>query len=133
MFFIAGITGQVGGAVARLGSMRHSLARQAVCRSAVPRHRYPGRWQLRVQGRLRTGMRRSRLHPLGAAAQTPQLNGAVERAQGSWRHESYACFDLPHSVDHSTLAVADDPLAGSLISVLVKCHVGWNGDADDRS
>jgi putative transposase len=26
----------------------------------------------------------------------PQLNGAVERAQGSWRYEFYACHDLPH-------------------------------------
>lgn len=25
----------------------------------------------------------------------PQLNGAVERAQGSWRYEFYACYDLP--------------------------------------
>lgn len=25
----------------------------------------------------------------------PQLNGHVERAQGSWRYEFYACFDLP--------------------------------------
>ena len=29
----------------------------------------------------------------------PQLNGAVERAQGSWRYEFYGCFDLPHRVD----------------------------------
>lgn len=29
----------------------------------------------------------------------PQLNGAVERAQGSWRYEFYACFDLPHHID----------------------------------
>ena len=29
----------------------------------------------------------------------PQLNGAVERAQGSWRYEFYACFDLPARID----------------------------------
>lgn len=29
----------------------------------------------------------------------PQLNGAVERAQGSWRYEFYACYDLPSQVD----------------------------------
>lgn len=29
----------------------------------------------------------------------PQLNGAVERAQGSWRYEFYGCFDLPHRID----------------------------------
>lgn len=29
----------------------------------------------------------------------PQLNGAVERAQGSWRYEFYACFDLPHRIN----------------------------------
>ncbi len=29
----------------------------------------------------------------------PQLNGAVERAQGSWRYEFYACHDLPHRLD----------------------------------
>ena len=31
--------------------------------------------------------------------QRPQLNGAVERAQGSWRYEFYACHDLPHRLD----------------------------------
>lgn len=29
----------------------------------------------------------------------PQLNGCVERAQGSWRYEFYACFDLPARLD----------------------------------
>lgn len=29
----------------------------------------------------------------------PQLNGAVERAQGSWRYEFYASFDLPYRID----------------------------------
>ena len=29
----------------------------------------------------------------------PQLNGAVERAQGSWRYEFYACYDLPFHID----------------------------------
>ena len=29
----------------------------------------------------------------------PQLNGGVERAQGSWRYEFYACYDLPHRLD----------------------------------
>jgi transposase InsO family protein len=29
----------------------------------------------------------------------PQLNGGVERAQGSWRYEFYACHDLPHRLD----------------------------------
>ncbi len=29
----------------------------------------------------------------------PQLNGAVERAQGSWRYEFYGCFDVPHRID----------------------------------
>ena len=29
----------------------------------------------------------------------PQLNGAVERAQGSWRYEFYGCHDLPHRID----------------------------------
>jgi putative transposase len=29
----------------------------------------------------------------------PQLNGAVERAQGSWRYEFHACHDLPHRLD----------------------------------
>ena len=29
----------------------------------------------------------------------PQLKGAVERAQGSWRYEFYACYDLPHRID----------------------------------
>ncbi len=29
----------------------------------------------------------------------PDLNGAVERAQSSWRYEFYACHDLPHQLD----------------------------------
>lgn len=29
----------------------------------------------------------------------PDLNGAVERAQGTWRYEFYACYDLPHRLD----------------------------------
>jgi putative transposase len=29
----------------------------------------------------------------------PQLNGAVERNQGSWRYEFYACHDLPSRID----------------------------------
>jgi len=30
---------------------------------------------------------------------TPQLNGAVERAQGSWRYEFYESYDLPHRLE----------------------------------
>jgi putative transposase len=29
----------------------------------------------------------------------PDLTGAVERAQGSWRYEFYACHNLPHRLD----------------------------------
>lgn len=29
----------------------------------------------------------------------PQLNGAVERNQGSWRYEFYESYDLPHQLD----------------------------------
>jgi putative transposase len=29
----------------------------------------------------------------------PDLNGAVERAQGSWRYEFYACHDLPNRLE----------------------------------
>jgi transposase InsO family protein len=29
----------------------------------------------------------------------PQLNGAVERCNGSWRYEFYAVYDLPHQID----------------------------------
>jgi len=29
----------------------------------------------------------------------PQLNGAVERCNGSWRYEFYASYDLPHHLD----------------------------------
>ena len=29
----------------------------------------------------------------------PQLNGAVERCNGSWRYEFYASYDLPHRLD----------------------------------
>jgi transposase InsO family protein len=30
---------------------------------------------------------------------SPQINGAVERAQSSWRYEFYACYDLPAQID----------------------------------
>lgn len=30
---------------------------------------------------------------------SPQLNGAVERNQGSWRYEFYETYDLPHRID----------------------------------
>jgi putative transposase len=29
----------------------------------------------------------------------PQINGAVERCNGAWRYEFYACYDLPTSVE----------------------------------
>jgi transposase InsO family protein len=29
----------------------------------------------------------------------PQLNGAVERCNGSWRYEFYAVYDLPHRIE----------------------------------
>jgi putative transposase len=35
----------------------------------------------------------------------PQLNGAVERNQGSWRYEFYACHDLPSRIDKLQLLV----------------------------
>jgi putative transposase len=35
----------------------------------------------------------------------PQLNGHVERAQGSWRYEFYSCFDLPTRLDKLQLFV----------------------------
>jgi transposase InsO family protein len=31
---------------------------------------------------------------------SPQLNGAVERCNGSWRYEFYAVYDLPTNVEH---------------------------------
>ena len=30
---------------------------------------------------------------------TPQLNGGVERCNGAWRYEFYACADLPANVE----------------------------------
>jgi len=29
---------------------------------------------------------------------SPEMNGGVERANGSWRYEFYACYDLPHQL-----------------------------------
>lgn len=29
---------------------------------------------------------------------SPAMNGAVERANGAWRYEFYACYDLPHDL-----------------------------------
>jgi transposase InsO family protein len=33
---------------------------------------------------------------------SPKLNGAVERCNGAWRYEFYACIDLPLSIDKIT-------------------------------
>lgn len=30
---------------------------------------------------------------------SPKINGGVERANGAWRYEFYACYDLPHNLD----------------------------------
>lgn len=30
---------------------------------------------------------------------SPETNGAVERADSSWRYEFCACYDLPHRLD----------------------------------
>jgi putative transposase len=37
-----------------------------------------------------------RLHLYVLPPKRPQLNGAVERCNGSWRYEFYAAYDLPH-------------------------------------
>src|SRR5262245_44715218 len=64
------------------GGSRHCL--KSVCRSfSPPAHR--------------GGCRAVALFVL--PPKRPQLNGAVERAQGSWRYEFYACHDLPHRLD----------------------------------
>lgn len=39
----------------------------------------------------------------------PQLNGCVERAQGSWRYEFYACFDLPSRLDRPSPSSTPSP------------------------
>lgn len=36
---------------------------------------------------------------------SPKLNAAVERAQGSWRYEFYACYDLPAQIDKLQILV----------------------------
>jgi len=30
---------------------------------------------------------------------SPEINGGVERVNGTWRYEFYACYDLPHNLD----------------------------------
>ena len=43
-----------------------------------------------------TACQKQGLHLYVLPPKRPQLNGAVERAQGSWRYEFYACHDLPY-------------------------------------
>jgi putative transposase len=38
---------------------------------------------------------------------TPQLNGGVERCNGAWRYEFYACTDLPGSVEELNPLIDD--------------------------
>jgi putative transposase len=38
---------------------------------------------------------------------TPQLNGGVERCNGAWRYEFYACTDLPGTVDELNPLIDD--------------------------
>ena len=52
-----------------VGAIGRRPARQADQRGPVPRHRHPGRRRIRVQGRLRTGLRRQGPHPLRFAAE----------------------------------------------------------------
>ena len=69
----------------------------------------------------------------------PDLNGAVERAQGSWRYEFYACDDLPHRLnrlnEHTTApTVAGKPHtsispARAKRSRRLKCTAGSPGTA----
>jgi putative transposase len=39
------------------------------------------------------------LAPFMLPPRRPDLNGAVERAQSSWRYEFYACHDLPSRLE----------------------------------
>ena len=74
-------------------TQRQALPRQAPGRHALPRH--PGRRRLRVQGRFRCQRRSVDLLP----PRSPQLNGHVERNNGTWRYE--ASWDLPDdNLDH---------------------------------
>ena len=41
----------------------------------------------------------------------PELNGAVERAQCSWRYEFYACYDLPARLDKLQTVSTPSPTA----------------------
>ena len=76
--------------------LRRSPPRQAPRRGALPGQRHPGRWRVGVQGRLRAGLpRTSDLRLFVLPPKRPQLNGHVERAQGSWRYEFYGVEDLP--------------------------------------
>jgi len=43
--------------------------------------------------------RANRLELVVLPPKRPDLNGAVERAQSSWRHEFYASYDLPNRID----------------------------------
>lgn len=36
---------------------------------------------------------------------SPEMNGAVERANGAWRYEFYACYDLPHQLDQLNILI----------------------------
>lgn len=46
-----------------------------------------------------TACRAKRLDLFVLPPKRPQLNGAVERCNGSWRYEFYAVHDLPHQID----------------------------------
>jgi hypothetical protein len=47
-------------------------------------------------GGLGLAPRKSKLHVL--PPRSPKLNGGVERCNGAWRYEFYACTELPGSV-----------------------------------
>jgi transposase InsO family protein len=46
-----------------------------------------------------TACRRRRLDLFVLPPKSPELNGAVERANGAWRYEFYAVHDTPHDLD----------------------------------
>ena len=99
----------------RLRSFRQMDRRQALQtghrpkRRRVPRRRphtnarsrqsHPNRRRNRVHGRVRAGLRRQDLPLYVLPPRSPKLNGAVERCNGAWRYEFYACVDLPMRID----------------------------------
>jgi hypothetical protein len=79
-----------------------SLPRQGHRRHAVRDRSDPGRRRSEFKAEFEAAYRHKRIRLYKLPPKRPQINGAVERCNGSWRYEFYASYELPRRSKPST-------------------------------